>query len=48
MEIIHLHHDTPIAGHEGQWKTVELVIRNFWWLEVTREVKQYVKGCNVY
>jgi len=25
---------------------VELVIRNFWWLEVTKEVKQYVEGCD--
>jgi len=29
-EIIRLHHDTPVGGHGGQWKTVELVTRNFW------------------
>ena len=29
-EIIRLHHDIPIGGHRGQWKTVELVTRNFW------------------
>ena len=28
-EIIRLHHDMPIGGHGGQWKTVELVTRNF-------------------
>jgi len=28
-EIIRLHHDTPVGGHRGQWKTVELVTRNF-------------------
>jgi len=28
-EIIRLHHDTLIGGHRGQWKTVELVTRNF-------------------
>ena len=39
MEIIWLHHDMPIAGHGGQWKTVELVTRNYWWPEVTKEVK---------
>ena len=27
---------------------MELVIRNFWWLEVTKEVKQYVEGCDSY
>jgi len=42
-EIIRLHHDTPVEGHEGQWKTVELVTRNFWWPGVMKEVKQYVK-----
>ena len=24
-EIIRLHHDTPVGGHGGQWKMVELV-----------------------
>jgi len=26
----------------------ELVIRNFWWPEVTKKVKKYIEGCNVY
>ena len=46
VEIIRLHHDTPMGGHGGQWKTAEMVTRNFWWPGVTREVKQYVEGCN--
>jgi len=29
VEIIRLHHNTPVGGHGGQWKTVELVTRNF-------------------
>ena len=45
-EIIRLHHDTPVGGHGGQWKIVELVTRNFWWPGVTKEVKQYVEGCD--
>jgi len=28
-EIIRLHHDTPVGGHGGQWKIVELVTQNF-------------------
>jgi len=27
---------------------VELVTCNFWWLEVTKEVKQYIEECNAY
>ena len=47
-EIIRLHHDTPVGGYGGQQKTVELVTRNFWWPEVTKEVKQYVEECDAY
>ena len=46
-EIIQLHYDMPIVGHGGQWKTVELVTRNYWWLGVTRDVGRYVEGCNL-
>jgi len=45
-EIIRLYHDTLIGGYRRQWKIVELVTRNFWWLGVTKEVKQYVEGYN--
>ena len=27
---------------------VELVTRNYWWLEVTKKVKQYIEGYNQY
>jgi len=47
-EVIRLHHDTPMKGHRGQWKTTKLVTRNFWWPGITREVKWYVEGCNAY
>ena len=46
VEIIWLYHDMPIAGHRRQWKTVELVTRNYWWPGVTKEVKRYVEGCD--
>jgi len=48
VEVIRLHHNTPVKGHGGQWKTAELVTRNFWWPGVTREVKWYVEGCDAY
>ena len=43
LETIWLHHDTPITEHEEQQKIVELVTRNYWWLGVTKEIKQYVE-----
>ena len=45
-EIIQLHYNTLVGEYREQWKTVELVTRNFWWPEVTKEVKQYMEGCN--
>jgi len=45
-EIIQLHHNMPIEGHGGQWKMVELVMWNFWWPGVTKEMKRYMEGCN--
>ena len=47
-EVIQLHHDIPVAGHGGRWKTVELVMRNYWWPGVTRDVGRYVKGYDGY
>jgi len=46
-EVIQLHHDVPAAGHGGRWKMVELVTRNYWWPEVTRDVGKYVEGCDL-
>ena len=46
-EIIQLHHDVPVAGHGRQWKTVELVTRNYWWPGVIRDVGRYMEGCDL-
>ena len=48
VEIIWLHHDVLAVGYGGKWKTVELVTRNYWWPGVTREVGQYMEGCDLY
>jgi len=45
-EVIQLHYDTPVGGHRGRWKTMELVTRNYWWPGVTKEVGRYVDGCD--
>ena len=46
LEIVHLHHDTPIGGHRGQWKMTELVMQNYWWPGITKFIKTYVGGCD--
>ena len=36
----------PTAGHPGRWKTLELVVRNYWWPGLSGYVARYVRGCN--
>jgi len=43
-EVIWIYHNILVAGHGGQWKMTELVTRNYWWLEVTRDIGKYVEG----
>jgi len=45
-EVIRLHHNVLAVGHGGTWKTIELVMRNYWWPGVTRDVGRYVEGCD--
>jgi len=40
-------HDTPIAGHPGQWRTLKLVQRSFWWPGMAVYIGKYVKGCDL-
>ena len=39
-----MHHDLPVTGHKGREKTTELVMRNYWWLGVMRDMGRYVEG----
>ena len=41
------HHDTRVAVYAGQWKTLELVARNYWWLQMSCYISQYVKTCDL-
>ena len=43
VKIIQLHHDVPVVGYREKWKTTELVMRNYWWLEVTKDVGKYIE-----
>ena len=47
VEIIWLHHDILAAEHGGRWKMTELVIRNYWWPGVTKNIGKYVENCDM-
>jgi transposase InsO family protein len=41
------HHDTRIAGHAGCFKTLELIARNYWWLQMSQYISIYIKTCDL-
>jgi len=45
--IVMLSHDSRLAGHSGRWKMLELVSRNYWWLQMSRYVGRYVSTCDM-
>ena len=47
-ESIHLYYNTPVGEHGERWKIAELVIRNYWWSGVIKEVGRYVDKYNAY
>jgi len=43
-----LYYNIFILGHPRCWKILELVMRNYWWLGISKYVLNYMDGCNVY
>ncbi len=46
-KVIEAHHNTPLAGHPGIAKTLELINRNYWWPSMKEIIQHYVKTCVV-
>ncbi|SJL14248.1 uncharacterized protein ARMOST_17704 [Armillaria ostoyae] len=44
-EIISCYHDHITAGHPGIEKTKELILRDYWWPKLKRDVEAYIQGC---
>uniref|UniRef100_A0A8C5M5M4 Gypsy retrotransposon integrase-like protein 1 n=1 Tax=Leptobrachium leishanense TaxID=445787 RepID=A0A8C5M5M4_9ANUR len=47
LHILQQCHDSPLAGHAGRTKTRKLISRHFWWSSLSRDVRDYVKSCDV-
>ena len=43
MEIIQLHHNVLVVGHERRWNTIELVTKNYQWPGVMKDVGKYME-----
>jgi hypothetical protein len=46
-QIVTQHHDTKVAGHAGQLKTLELVMWSYWWPQMSCYIGTYCHTCDV-
>ena len=46
MEVIQKHHDSPVAGHPGYEKTLDLLQHNYYWPGMATTVKEYITRCD--
>ena len=45
-KILKAEHDSRVAGHFGQFKTLERIKANFYWPKMDQEVEEYVRSCD--
>jgi len=45
-QILHDHHDIPMAGHQGIERTYSAVHKLFYWPRMNNDVRNYVKSCD--
>ena len=46
IQILHDHHDAPIAGHQGIDRTYNALHRLFYWPCMINDIWNYVKSCD--
>jgi len=44
-KILESEHDTRIARHMGQDKTIELIRQNFWWQKMNERIIDFILSC---
>jgi transposase InsO family protein len=47
VDVLKLRHDTPLAGHFGFLKTLDLVSRDFFWPGMRKFIKDFVSSCDI-
>ena len=45
--VLNICHDSPSAGHFGFKKTFSLINRDFWWSSMQKDIKDYIKSCEI-
>ena len=44
--VIRQHHDSPLSGHMGRARTLDLVSRSYWWPTMRHDVEHHVRTCD--
>ncbi|XP_054280442.1 uncharacterized protein LOC128998359 [Macrosteles quadrilineatus] len=47
VRILEKYHDSPEAGHPGQDETYTSIRRRFFWVNMHRDIKNYVQSCTI-
>ena len=47
LRVLMVNHDSRVAGHFGQFKTLERLRQNFFWPKTEEETSDYVRSCDV-
>ena len=45
-DVIIANHDHPIAGHPGTKRTRDLIMSEYYWPSLKKDIEAYVKGCD--
>jgi hypothetical protein len=46
ITVLESEHDSKVAGHFGQDKTIELIRWNFWWPKMDETIIDYIQSCD--
>jgi hypothetical protein len=47
LKLLQYVHDSPVGGHNGRAKTLELLQRQYYWPQMHETVRRYVASCHV-
>ena len=46
-EIMKINHDDPTGGHQGMRRTTDTIHRKYYWHNMQRDIKHYVRSCDI-
>jgi hypothetical protein len=46
-ELLQIHYNNALAGHFGKKKTLDLLLRKYYWPSITADVINYISTCDL-